>query len=526
MTGRYFQKQLSFVLNHIAIIAYLCITAFYGNPIENSSCVHLCLISLLFCDAAYISYKNIKNNSILNHFSCLLLLLAWHFLMYLLGQHPLSKAISIILLPICLYQTINFIQIFIFQASSYRWQRQFLLLLKVTCFMSVFAFVISQRFFFTMYQIQFILSLIAVLIIGFIHRKRICFVLKSQRKEFIYSFCFVVLPFACYVAAYYNQDDYMANMGSYFAVMLASVSIHSILVQYHPQQEWYFTLKRWSMLFLAGIGTIGLLITAYLFSIPLTAVFVIIHIAILLAVLFNLLLYVQIHRQPEDFHDPTDRQNFYAYSLSQLKREESLRKDFSNYLHDDILQDLLSIKNLMLKSEQPNIRKLILDTLDGLNTSIRSQMQVYHPTLLKSLTLKENIQNLLDSILDSAIDTSCRLRLDCDDNIFLVEPYTVIIYRMIKELVTNALKHADANEIRVMLIQEKELITLQVTDNGKGFKLSDHTADNHSGLCSIREQVGLLGGKMIIQNAPEHGSQILITMTMKGDDSYESFTGR
>ncbi len=63
--------------------------------------------------------------------------------------------------------------------------------------------------------------------------------------------------------------------------------------------------------------------------------------------LSNLLLYRQVCRQTENPCGPIDRQHFYEYSLQQIKREEDLRKDFSNYLHDDVLQDLLSVKNLL-----------------------------------------------------------------------------------------------------------------------------------------------------------------------------------
>lgn len=100
---------------------------------------------------------------------------------------------------------------------------------------------------------------------------------------------------------------------------------------------------------------------------------------------------------------------------------------------------------MLCKAEQPEIRRLLLDTLTELNASIRFQMQTYHPNLVKSLTLKENIQNLLDSMEENHSANIC---LDCDKDVFLVEPYNVLIYRMIKELVTNALKTFLRNDNR------------------------------------------------------------------------------
>ena len=178
---------------------------------------------------------------------------------------------------------------------------------------------------------------------------------------------------------------------------------------------------------------------------------------------------------------------------------------------------------MIRKAEQPEVKQLLLDTLTELNSSIRFQMQSYHPTLIKSLTLKENIQSLLDSLSEN---NSVTIRLDCDADFFLVEPYNMLIYRMIKELTTNALKHSSATTISVLLIQENGRITLKVTDNGKGFQPFIHQTGTHQGLASIGEQVNLLNGTMNIKPAAGGGTTIALSMPMNGGDSYESFISR
>ncbi|MEG0379361.1 MAG: ATP-binding protein, partial [Eubacterium sp.] len=217
------------------------------------------------------------------------------------------------------------------------------------------------------------------------------------------------------------------------------------------------------------------------------------------------------------------REHFYGVSLAQIKREEALKKDFANYLHDDILQDLLSMKNLVSKAHQPEVQRLLIDTLGDLNDSIRTQMQAYHPSLLKSLTLEENIRNMLDAISEQY---TIPVTLECDHKIFLVEPYNFIFYRIIKELATNAVKHSNASGVSVLLIQEQELISLAVSDNGIGMKENSDEASDHHGLSSIREQVILLNGQMTVESTPGDGTQVMITMPMRGEDSYENFISR
>lgn len=91
----------------------------------------------------------------------------------------------------------------------------------------------------------------------------------------------------------------------------------------------------------------------------------------------------------------------YTFALEKLQQEEQLKTEFSNFLHDDILQNLLSIKNMMSKSYRPEVQDIIYETLNNLNTCIRNQMQDYHPVILKNLTVKENYQNLIESVSSS-----------------------------------------------------------------------------------------------------------------------------
>lgn len=359
--------------------------------------------------------------------------------------------------------------------------------------------------------------------VGIVHRKRICFLCKSQKRELLTSLLCIGAVFAGYIAAFHSRAGYMENMGSYFSVMLTFFSVHSIMFQYHTQQEKVFALKKSLIAALVVVLLAAFALTAYIFQLPLMAVFVLLHIMVLFVLLYNLLLYWQIRKLPASFQNLTERQNFYAYALAQIRREEALKKDFSNYLHDDILQDLLSIKNLVRKADRPDVQQILYDTLGELNTSIRTQMQAYHPTMPKTMTLKETIQTLLDGLAEK---TSTAILLDCSDTIFLVEPYNFVFYRMIQELVTNALKHSEASQIRILLMQEHGEITLKVSDNGIGLPPDFCSRPGHRGLSSIQEQVSLLDGKIEIHSASQSGTQISITMLMRGEDSYENFISR
>lgn len=147
-------------------------------------------------------------------------------------------------------------------------------------------------------------------------------------------------------------------------------------------------------------------------------------------------------------------------------------------------------------------------------------MQDCHPVLLKNLTMKENLKSMLAELSGRS---QTEIRLTCRDDMFLVDPYYALVFRMIRELIQNALKYADDFLIRVFLDEEKGMITLRIHDDGIGF---DTEISPGHGLASIQEQTELLGGRMHIQSASGQGTTAEITIPMEGDRSYEDFISR
>jgi signal transduction histidine kinase len=89
----------------------------------------------------------------------------------------------------------------------------------------------------------------------------------------------------------------------------------------------------------------------------------------------------------------------------------------------------------------------------------------------------------------------------------------VAIYRIVHELVNNALKHARASEILVHVMREADYIAVIVRDNGIGF---DPTTDSKGmGLHNIRHRVSSGGGRMLVDSRPGEGTEINIQIKLK-----------
>jgi signal transduction histidine kinase/Tfp pilus assembly protein PilF len=82
-----------------------------------------------------------------------------------------------------------------------------------------------------------------------------------------------------------------------------------------------------------------------------------------------------------------------------------------------------------------------------------------------------------------------------------------VVYRIVHELISNALKHSGASQIFVQIAQEADRIALIVQDNGRGFNPSEA---NGMGLANIRTRVASFGGILNIDSKADEGTEINI----------------
>lgn len=147
--------------------------------------------------------------------------------------------------------------------------------------------------------------------------------------------------------------------------------------------------------------------------------------------------------------------------------------------------------------------------------------------MMKNLTAKENYLNLIEAVSQSYPQCKIAVSFSCADDLFLVEPYDLLMYRLLKELLTNVYKHSQAEHAWVELAQERGIITLQVSDDGKGtpdeLLMADKT--RHKGFSALVERVNSMYGTAAVSSREPRGISVEITLPMKGELSYQYFVG-
>lgn len=515
--------NLLFFANSILLILYMGLAANGDTAFSATEIVPLFLSSLMLIDITYISSCNVRENKVISLFCGLLAFHSWYVLLAASHNTVVTSMAFTALSPVIWYVSIHFILMFLFQDSGYKFKKAASICLAGTCICSLIGISVSNKLFALFYGIQFLTGWLCFLFIVAFHRKRAAFILKAEWKCILSSLVVVIVLFLAYYFSTMGVSGRLSNFGLYLPILLFSMSIHSMIRKEHSSLplSTVFSKRQFAFILLSGAITCCLAALAFgslpLFFLMLDAMSVFVY-ACNIALDYNLK------------HEKNDmlRKSKYHAALAQLQQEEQLNLEFANFLHDDILQDLLSIKNMMKKAGQPDIQNIITETLERMNTYIRERMQDYRPAMLPKLTVKENYQNLLEYISQSFPHRKVHITFECQDSLFLAAPYDVFVYRILKELATNVYKHSDGDKAWITLIQDNGGINLCIRDNGTADAAILSTADlsKHRGLALITDRINRMDGFVKTTNNFPHGVCIQLSLPMKGDVSYQYFISR
>jgi signal transduction histidine kinase len=201
--------------------------------------------------------------------------------------------------------------------------------------------------------------------------------------------------------------------------------------------------------------------------------------------------------------------------LESAKEEE--RSHISRELHDEFGQTLTAAKlNLqMLRSVTADsaVAQRLEDSvtmIDGMIRQARNIALGLRPPLLDEAGLVAALDHHLEAL---AGRSGVRIEFDAANGGARIPPeMNVTVFRLVQEAVNNALRHAQASNIRVTLSEEANALRLIVEDDGIGFDreaVAQRTKrGEHLGLLGMTERVRSAGGELLLDSRPGSGSRI------------------
>lgn len=171
-------------------------------------------------------------------------------------------------------------------------------------------------------------------------------------------------------------------------------------------------------------------------------------------------------------------------------------------LHDGAQARLVSLglslatAEKLMETDPARARALMREARAGAATSLTEIRDLVHginPPLL-------NERGLVDAVRALALDTPLEVTVSADDLPRLDAPIESAVYFGVAELLTNAVKHARADAVRVSIVRDVPNLVVDVEDDGRGG--AEPTADG--GLAGLRRRLAVFDGTLEV-TSPEGG---------------------
>ncbi|MFE4427672.1 sensor histidine kinase [Peribacillus butanolivorans] len=206
------------------------------------------------------------------------------------------------------------------------------------------------------------------------------------------------------------------------------------------------------------------------------------------------------------------------FGLKIIEAQEQERKKLSREIHDGPAQMLANVmmrSDLIERVQRERGPDEALVEIRSLKVMVRNALYevrriIYdlRPMALDDLGLVPTLRKYLQTTED--YNTGVHLNfVNLGQVKRLPSDMEVALFRLVQEAVQNSLKHAEPKQVQVKLSISKEMVTVVVKDDGKGFD-SSIQKEGSFGLVGMRERVELLEGEMTIDSQPGSGTLVFI----------------
>jgi PAS domain S-box-containing protein len=210
--------------------------------------------------------------------------------------------------------------------------------------------------------------------------------------------------------------------------------------------------------------------------------------------------------------------------------EERERRRLATVLHDHIAQLLVVAKGKFEKVQESMLFRSLAKPMEEIRKLIEESIRY-----TRSLVFELSPPVLYDLGFEPAMEWLAEHMQQQYGLVVVVEDDAkskpldnearVLLFRVVRELLFNVLKHAQTSCAKVRMQKKGGHLIVIVEDNGVGFimdKLKGSSGNMEGfGLFSIRERLNYFGGRMEIKSIPERGTRVILTIPLQSDRKKE-----
>jgi signal transduction histidine kinase len=208
------------------------------------------------------------------------------------------------------------------------------------------------------------------------------------------------------------------------------------------------------------------------------------------------------------------------YLTEVVNIQETERRHIAENLHDDLGGALSAIKvNLsswLYKNQSQGLDNKLLH-IESMVDNACDRVRVIAHDLMPPELVKLGFNYAIESLVDN-INQTGKVNIHLSNELAekqLKPEIEIAVYRIVNELLTNMLRHSNAQNASLQLFVSECIFTVIAEDSGIGFDTNITVAG--IGLGNIKSRVAALNGSITIDSAPNKGSLFLIEIPFKGD---------
>jgi PAS domain S-box-containing protein len=196
--------------------------------------------------------------------------------------------------------------------------------------------------------------------------------------------------------------------------------------------------------------------------------------------------------------------------------EERERRRLATQLHENIGQILafakIKLGTLTAEAATSDLAADLNELRNQIDHTIqftRSLTFELSPPTLYELGFEEAIEWLA-----SEVQKNCGTEIDVQRELYtipLTDEARILLFVVVRGLLTNVAKHAQARHAKVVINKEGDRLQIQVEDDGVGFNVAKSRTAGF-GLFSIRERLDRIGGSLKVKSKPGHGTLVTLTI--------------
>lgn len=199
--------------------------------------------------------------------------------------------------------------------------------------------------------------------------------------------------------------------------------------------------------------------------------------------------------------------------ITQQEIQEETLKNVGRELHDNVGQLLAFATmqmNNVLRNASEDLKPKVDNASDALKESlaeVRALSKSLNSDVIRNMGFNATVENEINRLNKSGL-IEASLKIEGKNQNFDNKKDEIILFRIIQEFLSNTLKYAEAETLKVYLEYATDKLKVKVEDDGVGFDLK--SAEQGSGMTNMKKRAELLEAEFNLESEPDNGTVLTI----------------